>query len=622
MATIGVVALAFRVALLVQVAGTPYAEVTNVDSSSYHAWALELVNGSWMPTRMFYQSPFYAWFLGGIYEVFGTGPWAPRIIQILLGAASPVLLYAIGAMLFSRRVAWIAGLALALYGPIVLEEVTLSKTSPLVFTALAAFAAWVRWAPGAHLVGLGTAGLLFGVTIVGVAQWLLPFAVLVGCTWFVLGTTARSRRVLAVVVLVVAALVPLVPVVAWNSAHGGGLVLTSGGSGLNLYSGNNPRATGLPAAPSGVRDTPEYEEEDSRRVAEAAVGRSLLPAEVEGHWSGQAVAFVRDNPGDFLTLLGRKTQVLWNAYEIPDNYHYTFVRTHFLPLLWLGLTFAVVAPLSLVGLPLALRRGRVVWGLYAVTLGYLATPLIYYVRARYRLPAIPFLMLFGAVAVDHLLGVARAHRWGVLAGWCAALAVAGVFVNRTYCEPAHHGMSSLCLGADVWFDLEWKRLASFYQKQGDTQREQGYVERALECTVPRQQGDTYLWIAYLESRNAGRLLAQGDTAGADARFRRAERYFRSTIGLRHRVAYTQGQLAQLYGTMRMAGPAVAAWEAARAAGAGDRTTLVGLGTSYAALGRCADAAGVLGQADRAQGLTTQSDETVRILAGCTTTASP
>jgi 4-amino-4-deoxy-L-arabinose transferase-like glycosyltransferase len=621
MATIGLVALAFRTALLVQVAGTPYAEVTNVDSSSYHAWALEIVNGSWMPTRMFYQSPFYAWFLAGIYEVFGTGPWAPRVIQILFGAASPVLLYAIGAMLFSRRVGWIAGLALALYGPIVLEEITLSKTSPLVFTALAAFAAWVRWAPRARPVGLGIAGLLFGVTIVGVAQWLLPFAVLAVVTWFVIGGPT-PRRALAVAVFVTAALVPLVPVVAWNSAHGGGLVLTSGGSGLNLYSGNNPRATGLPAAPSGVRDTPEYEEEDSRRVAEAAVGHPLLPAGVERYWSGQATAFVRDNPGDFVTLLGRKTQVLWNAYEIPDNYHYTFVRTHFLPLLWLGLTFAIVAPLSLVGLPMAARRGRAVWGLYAVTLGYLVTPLIYYVRARYRLPAIPFLMVFGAVAIDHLIGVATARRWGVLAGWCAALAVAGVFVNRTYCEPAHHGMSSLCLGSDVWFDLEWKRLASFYQKQGDTEREQGYVERALECTVPRQQGDTYLWIAWLESRNAKRLLGQGDAAGADARFRRAERFFRSTIGLRHRVAFTHGQLAQLYGTMHMPGPAAASWEAARAAGSGDRTTLVGLGTSYAALGRCADATDVLAKADQAQGLTTQSDETARILAGCAAPASP
>ena len=54
------------------------------------------------------------------------------MVQIVVGSASPVLLYWIGARLFSRRIGWIAGIILALYGPLVLEEVTLSKTTLLV----------------------------------------------------------------------------------------------------------------------------------------------------------------------------------------------------------------------------------------------------------------------------------------------------------------------------------------------------------------------------------------------------------------------------------------------------------------------------------------------------------
>src|SRR6187397_194262 len=69
--TIFVVALLFRIAVLVQTAGTPY----------------------------------YAYFLAIIFQVFGDGPWAPRFVQIILGSVTPVVVYAIGTRLFTRRVA-------------------------------------------------------------------------------------------------------------------------------------------------------------------------------------------------------------------------------------------------------------------------------------------------------------------------------------------------------------------------------------------------------------------------------------------------------------------------------------------------------------------------------------
>ena len=72
------VALAFRLALLVQTARGPFLEVANIDSGSYQKWARDLVANGWLPTKNFYQSPFYAYFLAILYQVFGDGPWAPR----------------------------------------------------------------------------------------------------------------------------------------------------------------------------------------------------------------------------------------------------------------------------------------------------------------------------------------------------------------------------------------------------------------------------------------------------------------------------------------------------------------------------------------------------------------
>jgi len=89
--TIFVVALLFRIAVLVQTAGTPFIEVANIDSESYQKWARELVTNGWWPVRNFYQSPFYAYFLAIIFRVFGDGPWAPRLVQVILGSLTPIV---------------------------------------------------------------------------------------------------------------------------------------------------------------------------------------------------------------------------------------------------------------------------------------------------------------------------------------------------------------------------------------------------------------------------------------------------------------------------------------------------------------------------------------------------
>jgi 4-amino-4-deoxy-L-arabinose transferase-like glycosyltransferase len=608
--TLFAIALAYRVAVLLEVARTPYLEVANVDSDSYQQWALDIVAGKWWPTRTFYQSPFYAYFLALIYDVFGTGPWGPRVVQILLGSLAPVLLYAAGATLFSRRVGWLAGGALALYGPLVLEEVTLSKTSPLIVAALASFAVYVWAGPRLHLGGLAVAGFLLGLAVMGVAQWILAFFALAAYTWVLPAEAPIPERNGAVAVFAVAGLVAFAPVVYWNTTHGGGLILTSGGGGLNLYSGNNPRATGLPAAPRGVRDTPRFEEDDARRVAEADVGRALAPAEVDRYWSRQALTFVLSQPVDFLALLAKKVAVLWNAYEIPDNYHYAFMRRHFLPLLHVGVTFAVVAPLALVGLAIPFRRRGAVWALYIMCFAYVATLLAYYVRSRYRLAAVPFLILFAAVAAERLWLVVTERRWQSAAAWGGAVLIAALFVNHTYCDPAHDGMRAICLGGDAWFDLEWKRLAEWYQHRGDTERELAYVERAQECSSPRSPGDTSLWIGVLESRKVSRLLANGKHEEARTHFTRAERQFRTTITLNHRTALAHAELGTLYASMGMPAQAVEALESSRKSGGTDRKVLVQLARSYVDANRCADATQVLAGIDGSAG------EKEEILARC------
>ena len=542
--TIFVVAMLFRLAVLVQTAGTPYIEVANIDSESYQKWAREIVANGWLPVRNFYQSPFYAYFLAIIFRVFGDGPWAPRLVQIILGSLTPVVVYAIGTRLFTRRVAWIGGLLIALYAPLVLEEVTLSKTTPLIVVAVAGVAAYLRYGPGAHLGGLAIAGVLTGLAVVGIAQWLLPFAAMaVLLPWIASG--ARERRWAAVAAFAAGALVTMAPVIGWNSIRGGGLVLTSGGGGLNLFSGNNERATGLASSPQGLRDIPEYEEEDAKRMAEQGVGRPLSPAEVDRYWSSRAWSWIRDHPGDWLTLLRRKFTVLWNHYEIPDNYHFAFMREHFLTTLVLGVTLGVVGPLAIVGMVLPFWRRRGLVAFNAVWLAYMVTPLLYYVRGRYRLPLAPFLALLAGVGAERLFRAYQAKRWDQLGTLAAVLLAGVVFVDHHYCEPPHHGFGALCFADDIWYDQEWMKLAGHAQERGDLDGAIAALDRAAECTVPRGIGQMTFWRGDVERQKAEKLEQAGDRAGAAEHLRRARDAFLRCQQIRYRPDATSFHLSRI-----------------------------------------------------------------------------
>ena len=609
-------ALLVRAVVLIQIAGTPYFQVGNIDSVAYQQWAARLVAGDWLPAGTFYQSPLYAYFLAALEVVAGPSTWVPRLVQIVIGSVSPVLLYWIGARLFSRRIGWIAGILLALYGPLVLEEVTLSKTTLLVATSLAGFALYLRGAATGRARDLVAAGLLFGVSVVGVGQWLLVFLALAVWVPMMLPERVPALRLRAAAAFAAGGLVFIAPMAVWNSARGGGLVLTSGDAGLNFFTGNNERATGLPASPVGLRDTPQFEEGDARRLAEQALGRSLTPAGVARYWTGRGLEWIGSHPRAWLALLGMKLQTLWNGFEIPDNYHYVFMRRNFLPSLWLLVTFSLVAPLALVGAVMPFWRRRDVTALYIACFGYLATILLFYVRGRYRMQAVPLLIVFSAVGVDHVLRAVAARRWPAVAALAAGLTGALVFTNREHCEPAHHGMNATCLGGDTWFDGEWLKLAEWYRNARQLDTAIGYAERAQRCSRPRSVGWNLSWLAELETMRVDELMRAGRRDEAAPHVARAEQTYREALRVGYRPGAMQNNLGSLYAIAGRHAEAIVAFEAAAAARALDAAGARRLATAYVAVGRCEDARRRLERLDQERGLTQPSAETRAILAPC------
>lgn len=609
---IGVAALAVRAAALAFIAQSPYREVSNIDSDSYEKWARDILTTGWLPTRHFYQSPLYAYFLAVVYKLFGQGPWAPRIIQIVVGSASAVLLYSIGASLFRRRVGWLAGLGLAVYGPLILEEITVSKTTLLVWTVLASFAIFLRFAPSARLPGIALSGCLLGISVMGVGQWMLGFLAFGAITGMVPPELSRRRRVLVSAVFLAAGLCVIAPEVAWNTYKAGGFLLTGGG-GLNFYEGNNERASALPAKPNGVRDIPQFEEDDSARVAQQQAGRKLNPPEVSRYWTRQALDFIRRQPGAYLTLLWKKFQILWNAYEIPDNYHYAFVREQFVPVFYGCLSFGQVAPLALLGMAFPFWRRRTVLAMTVLCFSYLATLLLFYVRSRYRIPMMPLLLVFAAVGVERSIAWARSLDWRLIPAG-AGLIGAAAFVNQSYCEPPAHGLRQACMTGDIWYDEEWMKIGGWFDGKGDLDQAIYCLRRATECSAPRGPGQMWYWLGTLEQRKVDALLGQNAPAGAQEHIAWAEMAYRRCVGLGYRRPAAYFNLTGLYARAQLADQANKTIDEGLRASALDRAALFRIARSQAQSRNCGGAEIVLAQADKDLGR--YSTEAKSILAGC------
>lgn len=388
------VAFFLRIIHIWQLKSTPFFDTLLGDANGYDLWAQRLAGGDWIGRDVFYQAPLYPYFLGSVYAIVGRDLLTVRIIQALIGSASCVLLYLAGERLFSKKVGIAAGLGMALWAPAIFFDSLLQKSVLDMF--FMCLSLWLI--AGIREQGSGTRGAKWVIGL-GAAMGLLALSrenalllIAVVAVWLF----SIERR--AILLFVAGLAIVFTPVVARNYAVDGGFYLTTSQFGTNFYIGNNPEADGTYASIRFGRGSPEYERVDATEVAEAAVGRTLSPAEVSSYWTNRALNFITSQPGQWLKLTGRKIRLLVNRSEMIDTEAQESYAEFSVPLRTLGWIthFGILVPLAAVGLMAAWPDRRRLWILYALLLAYSASVVMFFVFARYRYPLVPMLMLFAA----------------------------------------------------------------------------------------------------------------------------------------------------------------------------------------------------------------------------------
>ena len=410
-------ALAVRLAYLVQVRDNPLFELPIVDAAAYVDQARTISGGEWIGDRPFWQAPLYPYFLAVTYVAFGQSYIVPRILQMILGALSCVLLYRIGRRTFGENTALLAAGMACLYGPLLhfegellspaLEGI-LNLTAVLLLLRAAERRRWTAWL---------LCGVVLGVAALARANILLfvPCAVAWAAwghggtgAWERSSTPTSSKPLLSAAFLLLGLVIVITPVTVRNYIVGEDLVLISSNAGLNFYIGNNPEYDRT----VGIRPGPEWE----RLVDEPHAAGIEKPSRRSRYFLTKSWAFIRAHPAQYVGLLARKLGLFGHGHEIRRNQDVYFLREYSWvlgSLMWkcgLAFPFGVIGPLALVGIALSLRRWRRMLLLVLFVGSYTLSVALFFVCARYRIPVIPFLLLFAAYALIRWIEWVRARR--------------------------------------------------------------------------------------------------------------------------------------------------------------------------------------------------------------------
>ena len=393
----------------------------SLQTSGYDTYAVNVMDGRGF-TRFEDRSadsdlpPLYPFFLVGVYTVFGRDPIPVAIVQIGFDVVTTLLLFWIGRRVAGETVGLLAGAFYGLYPYLLYQNLTLNDTGLFIFLLAAGIAACYRARDTGTWYWAAALGVCFGLGALTKTLIVLLLPLLAIWWWHEIGLRNAVRLSLAgglAFALVVA------PWTIRNTRLHGEFVFVSTNGGSNLHQGNN----------TCVADYLAHGWDAQWVNCLAAPPEGLSEVELDRWHRAQALAYLRDHPGDWPRLFWTKFWVLWSPvimpYDLPPDpylvddavlqYNSTAFQVarvihviYFAPLLLLGV----------IGLVMGWRAGLSIGPLVAVIFAITVTYLIFHPSTRYRSPADPFVFVLAAVAVTRVgLGskVRRHHRENAVA---------------------------------------------------------------------------------------------------------------------------------------------------------------------------------------------------------------
>ena len=341
----------------------------------------------------FYGPALYPVLLAGILKLTGGSEGIVLIFQGMLFAATALLVYRTALIFFGRQTALLCCLLVSLHpGNLIYAGKLHSQTLDVFFIALS-FYIFSRVKIGWNPWKLAGAGAAAGLTVLSRAT-LGPFFLL-WAAWFLRANRRRApRAVWAICLIGLTGLAMLTPAIARGVLLYGRLVPLRTDTGVNLWYGNHPGASGTSytLSPHPIPVIAELPPELSSRI-----GR-MNELEQNREFRETAVSFMRANPvAAFHLFLKKMVYFWWFSPHVGLLYPLKWLRVYamyygaLLVFSMAGLVISAISPRS------SARKGTVLFALAAFSVS--CSQAIFYVEGRHRWEIEPLLMMFAAVGL-------------------------------------------------------------------------------------------------------------------------------------------------------------------------------------------------------------------------------
>ena len=351
----------------------------------------------------FNRIPLYYNFIAAIYRVVGRNMYAVRLVQSLIGALNCCMIFLIGARVFRREVGIIAGVIMALYWPLIAFEAKFLPVNLAIFFSILSALSFYWFMDKRKLCFLFAGGVSIALASIARANMLILVPVLTIWVFVYLkekNTLINMNMVKGVLVFVLGVFLVIIPPVLKDYKSTKELMPVQNNYAIGVYFGLDLEHIKVKPGSSWKSLMMELLDEDLVHA------RDRVP-----YWFKRSVDLISRDPARYIIEFGKKIYILCNYYEFSPRESINFFRQESrflsLPLFNFGYIFAF----AILGmLEAGRKRLKDTSIIYLFAISYAVSVLPFMPLARYRLPIVPFFIIFAAYGIFLIFDLVRQKK--------------------------------------------------------------------------------------------------------------------------------------------------------------------------------------------------------------------
>ena len=370
-----------------------------VDSANYHDIA---TNTSSTAGKPYWQPPLYVWLLRSIYFLVPSDNMiAVRITHGTIGAIAATLTGFLAYKIFSFS-PLLPAIILSLYGPFLFYSTQLLPTVTGILLFVISIYFLLLTLHSHSLKHSFLCGLSTGLSSLTIANFLVFLPIAVASIFSNNSVTSRKQKSYITFTFLAGIALCILPVTMRNYIASKTWVPISTNAGINLFIGNNPDFENTIIIRPGI---------DWLNLLNKPFRENVRTPEDADRWFiWQVIKFAKTNPAKFTYNMLQKTLLFLNGYEMPRNtsiYSYRPKSKLLSVLVWkvgsFFFPFSILFPFFLLGFITNAWRSMESKILAVFIVIYSLSVILFFPSDRYRLPVIPFMIIFAIQGIQWLI---------------------------------------------------------------------------------------------------------------------------------------------------------------------------------------------------------------------------